>query len=122
MQARIRIVEGRHQVEELVSLKQWLTREDELRGQVTFSRSQLVADEMGGVADAVMVALGSGGAATVLAGSLSVWLRSRRADVTIEVTGPDGRSVRVVAQRVSDPNALVRDVLEVANSTSGQVR
>ena len=122
MQARIQLVEGRDPAGELVSLKQWLTRDDELRGRVTVSQPQLSVDGMGGVADAVVVALGSGGAATVLAGSLSVWLRSRRADVTIEVTGPDGRNVRVVAKRVSDPNALILGVLQVANSTSDQVR
>jgi hypothetical protein len=69
---------------------------------------------MGGLADGLIVALGGGGTLTVLARSLSVWLKQRRADVKIEVRGPDGRSVIVSTNRVSDPEAVIMSVLEAS--------
>jgi hypothetical protein len=48
---------------------------------------------------------------TVMARSLPTWLRQRRADVTIEITGPEG-STKVTATRVADAEAVIRAVLE----------
>jgi hypothetical protein len=52
-----------------------------------------------------------------LAKSLSVWLVQRRSDLTITVTGPEGRKVSVSAKRVADPEQLLRSVLETTTPT-----
>ena len=66
---------------------------------------------MGAVSDALIVAVGSGGVLTALASSLSVWLRHRHSDVEIEVTGDDGRHVRIEGRRVTDVVGLVQQAL-----------
>jgi hypothetical protein len=50
--------------------------------------------------------------ASALARSLSTWLVQRRSDLTVTVTGPDGRQVSVSSRRVADPEKLLRAVLE----------
>jgi|SRR5882757_6016040 len=107
MQARIRVNEP----EELRALQQWLQQEDELRGRVAVEDAAPAADEMGTLADALIVAVGSGGAITVLANSITVWLRQRKADITVEVSDPEtGRTVKVTANRV-DAEAILRRTL-----------
>jgi len=69
---------------------------------------------MGDLAAVVTVAVGSGGVASVLAGSLSTWLSRRRRETTVKVTFPDGRSVEVTNQGPDEPEALLRAVLEHA--------
>lgn len=66
---------------------------------------------MGGVLDVLVVALGSGGAVAALASSVSTWLSQPcRADVTLTVTGQDGRHIELDARRVRDPAVLLREV------------
>jgi hypothetical protein len=60
----------------------------------------------------LIVAFDAGGAATVLASSVSVWLKQRRSDVSIEVSSSNGKKVTVTAQRVPDPEMLIKTVLE----------
>ena len=55
----------------------------------------------------LIVGVISSGAATVLARSLQVWLVQRRADVKLNVTGPQGRQVSLDAKRVSDAEHLL---------------
>lgn len=55
--------------------------------------------------------LSVGGAGTVLASSVSVWLRQRRSDVNIEVGSSNGKKVIVAAQRGPDPETLIKTVL-----------
>lgn len=107
MSARIRVVAGRDTQAELLSLRDWLAREDDLRGYVAIDQLVVAPGEMGAVVDVLSVAVGAGGAVTVLANSISVWLTQRHSDVKIEVTGGDGRSVIVEAQRVRDAAELV---------------
>lgn len=111
MEVQIR-VDAREAGDELRALREWLAGEDELRGRVTLRGAPPRPGEMGAVVDLITVAVGSGGAATVLAGSLAVWLRNRRSDVTIEVRETkQGRTVKVTGNRVEDAEALIREVL-----------
>jgi hypothetical protein len=76
---------GNNAADELRSLRAWLIEEDQLRGRV-----QLVADApehgtLGPDVQALVVALGPGGAVAVLAGGLVAWLRQRTSDVRITV-------------------------------------
>ncbi len=55
---------------------------------------------MGSLTDALVVAAGSGGAVTALAGVLVSWIRHRTSDLTVKVTRPDGSSVEVDGKRI----------------------
>ena len=82
---------------DLHSLFDWLQRVDELRGQVRLLARQAGPHEMGGALEILSVALGSGGAGAVLAGTLTTWLQTRRARISVEfVAGEAGETVRRV--------------------------
>jgi hypothetical protein len=77
----------------LASLYEWLSREDDPRGYVSLASPTPAPGEMGGVADAIVVALGSCGAVATLATARPIWLgKSRRASVRIEVGTGRARS------------------------------
>jgi len=57
-------------------------------------------------------------AATAQVTSLQVWLTQRRADVTINVTGPQGRKVALDAKRVPDAERLLSTALGWAEGAS----
>jgi len=61
--------------------------------------------EMGSLSDALVVAAGSGGAITALAGALVSWLRHRTTDVTVKITRPDGGALEVDGKRVRGVDA-----------------
>lgn len=111
MDVRIRLSGGTAQAL-VAELYAWLSREDDLRGRVSAERSAIPSGQMGALAEVLMVALGAQGAGTVLATSLAAWVRHRRPSVDIEVTGADGRRVRIAARDADiDVAALVRDVV-----------
>lgn len=113
MQAYIRLT-GETAQAELTALADWLSREDELRGRSAIGRTEARPGRMGGLTEVVIVALGAQGAGTALAASLSVWIRHRRPSADIEVTGPDGQSVKISLRNVpeADLDAMLRRVLE----------
>lgn len=118
MQARI-AVDGRDTDSE--SLWDWLRNEPELRGRLQLSTAPTPDGAMGAPTDLVIqvsaVLAGAGAVWAALARSLSVWLVQRRSDLTITVTGPEGRKVSVSAKRVADPEQLLRSVLETTTPT-----
>lgn len=110
---------GAEPAEELAELADWLAQDDELRGVVTPAPLVPVAGELGASTDVLVAAVGSGGAVSVLAASLKGFLaQPRRSDVTIVVTGADGRRVAIDAKRVRDLDveALVRQVCVAGES------
>ncbi len=112
VEARIS-VEGDDAFSVLGDLYDWLGREDELRGRVRFQRAPAGPHEMGAVAEIITVAVGAGGAATVLGSSLTTWLAQRKSDVRIKVTGASGRTAEADVRRVSDPQAIIREIAAV---------
>jgi hypothetical protein len=110
VEARI-AVDGRDT--DVESLWDWLRHERELRGRLLVSRAAPSEAAMGAAAELVIEAAASG-VMIALARSLSVWLIQRRSDITVMVTGPDGRQVSVAARRVADPEQILRGVLEPA--------
>lgn len=96
-EARLRLVGSDNLIDELSSLRQWLGDEPEFRGRVRLEEAPFEAGQMGGLADALSVALASGGALTVLAGSVSVWLRQRRSTLRVTIVSPDGSSQEITA-------------------------
>jgi hypothetical protein len=76
--------------EEVASLEDWLRDEPELRGHVRRTIAPVGPTELsGGLGEALIVVLGSGGVAGVLARSLNTWLRTRRPTVTLTVSVKD---------------------------------
>ncbi|MGV9679106.1 effector-associated constant component EACC1 [Nocardia sp. NPDC003482] len=94
----------------LFALRDWLAAEDPLRGRVIPLTAAPKQGQMGGAVEILTVALGSSGAATVLARSLCTWLIHRRADVTITITASGGQRVHVDVKRASDPESVIREV------------
>jgi len=91
MDAQIRIAGGTG--EEVAELGEWLGGENELRGRVRTIRGPIGETELGAVTDLLTVALGAGGAGTVLTSSLKTWLVTRRTIATITVETPRGRVI-----------------------------
>ena len=95
MQAKVRVLGSRDAEGDFRSLRDWLAREPELRGGVRTEEKPVRPGELGALEDVLMVALGSGGAATVLARSVSVWLQQRRSELSVEITAPNGTHVEI---------------------------
>jgi hypothetical protein len=107
-------VEGVDPVAGLEELSEWLAHEPHLRGLLSPRIRPPQTGELGVLADALVAAIGSGGALTVLVGSLKTYLsQPRHADVRIVVSSPDGRRVEIDVKRARDAEALVRNVLEL---------
>lgn len=115
VQASVRVsgVDDVH--DEFPSLLESLRLEPELRGRVRLERQAPRPGQMGVSTDVLLIALSGGSAVTALARSLSVWLKQRRSDVSVEVTGPDGRQVAVNVQKAVDPEAVIRQVFAQAD-------
>lgn len=95
------------------SLWDWLRRVPELRGRLRADEA-VVADSAMGVPIELVVAVTAATPAVAMAlgRALSTWLVQRRADVTVTLTGPDGRQISLSGQRVADPEKLARTVLD----------
>jgi hypothetical protein len=90
--------------DDIRNLRQWLIDENDLRGRVELIEQQPKEGELGGVVDSLAIALGSGGAGTVLAQALIAWLRSRTTDLTVRLRGSDGAELTVDAKQVRGMN------------------
>ncbi|MFJ6542030.1 hypothetical protein ACIQMP_15440 [Streptomyces sp. NPDC091385] len=98
----------------LRGLASWLRQESELRGAVALS-GDLGSEDLGPGYELLTVALGSGGAITVLTASLKTWLsQPRRSDVRVKIDVPNGRTVEIDAKRVhtSEVDDLIRSAFE----------
>jgi hypothetical protein len=99
-EARISIANGT--LADLESLCDWLNREHALMGRVRLTGSPLRENELGAASEVLVIAVGSGGAISVLAGALKAWVSlPRRTDIRIRVQGADGRVVQIDAERIN---------------------
>ena len=110
--------------DDLRSLRGWLAEESELKGSVQLVASELGAGKLGGLTDALIVAVGPGAGLTALASVTIAWLRSRAGSVSYKLTRKDGNSIEVSAERVrkldSDAvKALIAQVGEVLQEADG---
>jgi hypothetical protein len=103
--------------DDLRSLRAWLVQENELRGRVSLPAAPPREGTLGSVVEVLLAAVGSGGAITVLIGGIVSWLRHRGQDVTLEITRPDGASIKLDAKRMRDVN--VEELQSLAASYSG---
>ncbi|MGW6705218.1 effector-associated constant component EACC1 [Streptomyces sp. NPDC054956] len=111
------IAEGPDAGDHLRSLRDWLADSQELRGRVEAVELPPETGTLGPVLDALSVALGPAGAVSAFATGIIAWLRTRRGDVHIKVTLPEGSSLELAAKRVSglDTPALQQQVAQVAD-------
>jgi membrane-associated two-gene conflict system component 1 (EACC1) len=98
---------------ELITLERWLRQETELRGAVRLSQSDIRSGEMGGVFDAVEVAVASGGAASLLVTSLFTWLgqRTKAATLRLKLRRPDGAEIELDLDGVQDADVIAGKVI-----------
>jgi Effector Associated Constant Component 1 len=112
MVAVIRVDGG--DADELRSLHEWLRDEAELRGAVRLIHASVAPDELGGIADAVSVAVGAGGAGTVLASALATWLRTRRTAVRL-VVQRGGQKVELELETLESVVPLIERLLDTGD-------
>lgn len=86
-------------IDEVLSLQQWLSGQDDFAGRTRLWRDEPEPGQMGSVLETITVAAGGGGAVSALIGTLSVWMRHRGAKITATVKKGD-RSVTIAADRV----------------------
>ncbi|UGT44537.1 hypothetical protein LTV02_14585 [Nocardia yamanashiensis] len=95
---RVLVESGHDQEQKLISLRHWLAAEDEFRGHVEFEETDIDVGEMGSFAEALIVAVGSGGALTVLSNSIQTWLQQQRSAVAIKMSNSNGDCVEITAE------------------------
>ncbi|MEV0251861.1 hypothetical protein AB0H76_35100 [Nocardia sp. NPDC050712] len=110
-------VDGRDR-DHLVALNEWLNAEDQLRGRIRPVSQPIQENELGTVADALTVALATGGAGSVLASSLITWLKTRQTSAKVTVKS-GRRSVTLDIQTIEDVEPLLRQLLLGEASGSG---
>lgn len=99
---------------DLAALGEWLQGEDELRGRIHTSRADIGETDLGGVVELLTVALGAGGAGTVLASSLKTWLQTRMTTAKIIVKSGK-RSVTLDIQNAGEVAPLLEQILKAGD-------
>jgi hypothetical protein len=92
------------------SLWDWLRHEPDFRGHLRQDETPGPPGTMGASTE-LIVGVVSSGAATALVTSLQVWLTQRRADVKVNITGPQGRTIVLDAKRIPDAERLLGTAL-----------
>lgn len=93
---------------ELESLHDWLDHESDLRGRVTAAQAEPTANQLGVGADTLSIAVGAGGAISVLASALKgFFAQPRRTDITITIQTRTGTRIDLDAKNVKDVDALL---------------
>ncbi|MFE0105917.1 hypothetical protein [Streptomyces sp. NPDC059009] len=95
--------------ESLLALADWLRYEEDLRGKARLEHADVDSGQMGGLPEALVVAVSAGGSATVLARAVVEWVKQRKSDVTVKAVRPTGESFEIDLRRVSDPDAVVSE-------------
>jgi hypothetical protein len=98
MHAKLRVIGTNEPFEEVQNLRSWLGNEREFRGRVDLDAAAVRPGEMGALVDVLTVAVASGGAVTVLANSVSLWLQQRHSALKVEVVNPDGACTTITAE------------------------
>jgi hypothetical protein len=93
--------------DELRSLRNWLSQEDELRGRVSFTEPAPAPGFLGAAVEALTVSLGSGGAISVLVAGAMAWMRQHyprypsASTAIIKIRRADGASIEISAPVLS---------------------
>lgn len=109
LKLQIQIPDG--DADDLLALSQWLGEERELRGCVRQVSAPIQQGELGGSIDLLTVAVGAGGAGSVLASSLVTWLQTRTTAVRIMVKR-DNESITLDLKTTADVLPLLQRMLD----------
>jgi hypothetical protein len=93
--------------DDLSVLRRGLVAEPELRGRVHLVTQAPEEGQMGSGIELLAIAIGGSGAVTALVRTLPALLKARRAAATVELTLPDGRTVKVTADSADDAHTLL---------------
>ncbi|MET7988478.1 hypothetical protein [Streptomyces sp. NPDC005281] len=97
--------------DDLALLRRALIAEPELLGRASLVNKAPSEGQMGSGIELLTIAIGSSGAVTALIRSLPTLLKAWRAAATVELTLPDGRSVKVTADSADDTQTLLDTAL-----------
>jgi hypothetical protein len=99
--------------EDLRALRAWLSGEGDLRGRVGLVEEPIKTRQMGGIVDAVTVAISGGGAATVAVRSIFAWLRQHQRGhrVRLILQDENGRRADVELDGLRDSEPVIERVL-----------
>ena len=104
---------------DLDELAQWLEQYEGLAGRVSVAPAEPRPGRLGSGLDALAIAVGSGGALTVLARGLVAWASSYRSqrgsDVYVHASRPGGAELTVELRNVTDAESVLNQVLEQAS-------
>lgn len=115
MEVRISCV-GNDPTDSIESLSDWLRGERELAGRLHLAGPVPGQNELGALADVLIVAVGSGGTLSVLATSLRAWLaQPHKPDFRIRVQGAGGQTVEIDAKR-ADADSVITLLRETLGS------
>ncbi len=105
---------GTGSVPDAFALKGWLDDVPTLRGHGTVATGRPLPGRQGGVSDVLVVALGTGGAASVLVGSLTSWLKTRARPRILKLSIERGKKkIELEMDQTTDSAAIVAEILRV---------
>lgn len=93
------------------SLWLWLYDERQLHGHLRRDDTPQPGT-MGVDAFQVVVSLAASGTLVAFAQSLTTWLKQRRSDLSITITGPDGRQLSLNGKRIGQADAFIESLLD----------
>jgi hypothetical protein len=97
---------------EAFALKAWFDDVPELRGRSTVEVAPTQIGDLGGVSDVLVVALGSGGAVSVIAGALVRWFSIRQRSHPLKLTVTNGKKkVSIEVDQTTDSADLIKEIL-----------
>lgn len=96
---------------EMHGLRAWLDDESQLHGKVRYLPAAPKATELGPALDTLAIVIGSSGTTALLARVLTTWIRSRRSDITIQITTAD-KMIEIKSQSARDPLHLLQEALK----------
>lgn len=109
-------VDGATRENELRALHDWLLQEPGLSNSKVSRPVPLPSrGEMGALSDVLIVALGAGGAGTVLADALSTWLRTRVTVFTLRIRTAE-QEIEIESKTLEDIETLVKKITAVLPS------
>ncbi|BCB86582.1 effector-associated constant component EACC1 [Phytohabitans suffuscus] len=110
--------DGSTTTDDTISLANWLRRERALQGRVRMVRRPTSDTELGNAFELISVAIGAGGLATVLAGSLSTWLQNRT-KVRVRISR-NGQVTEIGADNVQNATELIQQLMELPDEPNSQ--
>jgi hypothetical protein len=102
----------------LRELGEWFREDDTLRGKISYKEQPVKPGQMGGMIEAIIIAVGSGGAATTLIRQFFTWLRRSGDRHTVHLTLKDdtGREVHLDVNGLKDSDVIARKAFEFFSS------